>query len=117
MKSTKNKTITIVNVALTRRSIKVGWRQGDSAFDLDEPDNPLPAFTKAIAALAPLAVQIIHVAPEWVESLRVIGLVIGDQGGANTVSIVCRKSIDDASKEFAFATPPRLLAHPTEPGA
>lgn len=115
--SAKAKSIDILEVHRTRRTINIHWQQGDGRFDLDEPDNPLPAFTKAFDALTSLVTTVLHVPEEWAVNLRVTGVKMSKQGGADQVSLVFRKSLDDASKEFSAVTPPRLLAHPTEPGS
>jgi len=60
---------------------------------------------------------ICHLGANYVKSgLRVVKLDVGEKGGAPTVALHCRKDIDDAAKEFAFKTPERLLAHPTQEG-
>jgi hypothetical protein len=113
-----DKAIEILTGRRTRKTIAIGWRQGESHFDLDERDNPIPALVNALDALNAVAVEVLHVPASWCETnFRVIGVTFGDQGGAGTFSLVCRKGFEDASKEFAFATPPRLLAHPVEPGS
>lgn len=113
-----SKAIEIASVQRTRKTVVIFYRQGDGKFDLDERDNPLPSFGQAFDALTPLVSSILHVPETWAaENLRVVGLIMGEQGGAATVQLVCRKSLSDASKEFPFKTPPRLLAHPTEPGS
>jgi hypothetical protein len=114
---TKPLLITIHEVRRTRRSIQIAYDKGTGHFQLDEPDNPLPSFTAAFDALFPLVAIIIDVPEEWAAlNCRVVGLKLGEQGGAKTVALIVRKGIDDAAKEFAFVTPFRLLAHPTEPG-
>lgn len=114
----KPKPIQIGTIKRTRKAIQIHWTQGDSKFDLNERDNPLPAFNDALDALAPTVATILHLPDDWTKtSFRVVGLIMGEQGGAQTVSIMARKGLDDASKEFVFCTPPRLLAHPTEPGS
>lgn len=114
----KPKAIDILAGRRTRKTIAIGWSQGDSKFDLDERDNPLPSLVQALDALNPFVAEVLHVPTSWCETnLRVIGVIFGDQGGAGSFQLVCRKSLEDASKEFAFTTPPRLLAHPDEPGS
>lgn len=113
----KAKAIEIVSAQRTRKTICIHYRQGDGKFDLDERDNPLPAFVQAFDALVALVPTILHLPAQWTENLRVIGIKMGEQGGAATVQLVCRKSVSDASKEFPFVTPYRLLAHPEEPGS
>lgn len=115
--SPKPKAIEIVSAQRTRKTICIHWKQGDGSFDLDERDNPLPAFIQAFDALVGLVPTILHLPAGWTENLRVIGIKMGEQGGAATVQLVCRKSVSDASKEFPFTTPYRLLAHPSEPGS
>lgn len=113
----KAKAIEIVSALRTRKTICIHWTQGDGSFDLDERDNPLPSFVKAFDALVALVPTILHLPAGWTENLRVVGIRVGEQGGAMTVQLVCRKSVSDASKEFPFITPYRLLAHPEEPGS
>ena len=117
LKPEKPKPISIVSVRRTRKSIKIAWQQGDSSFDLDERDNPLPSFINAFDAVTPLVATICHFPSEYIaQGMRVVGLKMGEQGGAETVSLIARKDLSDASKEFAFVTPERLLQHPTQEG-
>lgn len=116
-KKERPKPIVIVSVKRTRKTIAIAWTQGDAAFDLEERDNPLPAFTKAMDALTPIVGTICHLPKAWTDTGVVVkGFKMGEQGGTPTVSLTARKDIDDAAKEFAFKTPERLLAHPTQPG-
>jgi hypothetical protein len=113
----KPRSIQIKSVKRGRKSIEIGWEQGDASFDLCERDNPLPSFGAALDALAPIVATVCHFLPDYAATgLRVVGLKLGEQSGAGTVSFKVRKNIDDAAKEFAFDTPERLLAHPTMPG-
>lgn len=114
--SAKPKAIELISGKLTRKTVRSAWQQGDGKFDLDERDNPLPALAKSLLALVPVVTSILHVHDVWGNDLRIIGVKMGEQGGAATVQIMCRKSISDAAKEFDFITPYRLLAHPSEPG-
>jgi hypothetical protein len=117
IKPERKKPIIILKVRRTRKTIEIAWEQGDAAFDLAERDNPLPAFDKAFARLAELVPVICHFSYDYSkEGLRVVGLKLGHQGGARTVVLLVRKDLSDAAKEFAFATPERLLEHPDEPG-
>lgn len=113
----KPKQIDVVSGKLTRRRVFASWMQGDAYFDLDENENPLPSMAKAMAKLARVAASIIHAPADYADGLRVVSVTIGSKGGARTVALSCRKALDDASKEFSFTTPERLLAHPTEEGA
>lgn len=113
----KTKAIEIVSVKRGRRNVVIHWRKGDADFQLDERDNPLPAFYTAFDALAPVVGTICHLGANYVKSgLRVVKMDMGEKGGTPTVALHVRKDIDDAAKEFAFKTPERLLAHPTQEG-
>ncbi len=113
----KPKVIQILSVKRTRKKIMIRWQQGDSIFNLDEPDNPLPEFNAAFDALPSVVGTICHLGSEYCEKgMRCVKMDVGEKGGTNTVALHVRKDIDDAAKEFSFKTPERLLAHPTEPG-
>jgi hypothetical protein len=117
-KPEKPKEIQITSVKRTRASIVIHYEQGDGKFCIDEPDNPLPTFYKAMDALAPLVPRICHFPKSYAdEGLRVTEFVIGSKGGATTVVLRVKKDLDDSSKEFTFITPERLLEQPTEEGA
>ncbi len=113
----KAKNIEIVSVKRGRRNVVIHWRKGDADFQLDERDNPLPEFYQAFDALPPVVGTICHLGFTYPKSgLRVMKMDMGEKGGAPTVALHVRKDIDDAAKEFAFKTPERLLAHPTQEG-
>jgi hypothetical protein len=110
--------IDIHTIKRTRKRIEINWTQGEAKFGLKERDNPLQSFNLALDALAPLVSTICHLPDDYAKTnLRVVGVVMSEQGGTEMVSIIARKGLDDASKEFLFTTPARLLAHPTEPGS
>lgn len=110
--------ITIHEVRRKRRTIAISYTKGESKFSFEERDAPLPEFNQAFDALAPLVSIICHFPEEYsTVNCRVIGIRMDEQGGAFNVALIVRKGIDDAAKEFAFVTPARLLAHPTEPGS
>lgn len=114
---TKSLEIRVLKVKRTRKTIEMSWKQGVGGFALAERDNPLPSFNAAVDALAPLVATICHLPTEYVQGgCRVVGFTIEEQAGADAVSILVKKQILDAPKEFAFKTPARLLAHPSEPG-
>jgi hypothetical protein len=116
--TTQPATLQIVEIKRTRKRIEIAWTQGKSRFDLAETDNPLPSFMASLDALAPLVATICHLPPEYAaEGLRVTGVAIGEHSGAPTVSLTARKDLDDASKEFTFRTPARMLAIPAAEGS
>lgn len=118
MNTPKTLAIEIVTIKRTRKRIEIAWHQGDASFGLKERDNPLPSFVAAFDALAPLVATVCHFPPDYAAiNLRVVGLTLGEQGGSQTAALVARKGIDDASQEFVFNTPPRLLADPSEEGS
>lgn len=107
----------ITSVFRTRKTIRLAWNQGEASFDLEETENPLPSFLKALEALTPLVATICHFPAKYAETdCRVCGLIIGSKGGADTIVLDVRKGLDDAAKEFKFKTPERLLKHPEEEG-
>lgn len=117
--ASKNSTsIEIVHVKLTRKTVFIKWTQGENERTLNERDEPLPSFRRAFEALPELVGTICHLPASWSDTgLRVTELHVGMKGGVNTGSLTARKDLDDASKEFAFTTPERLLEMPTEEGA
>lgn len=116
-KKDKPRPIEIVSVERKRKTIVIYWKQGDAKFDLEERDNPLPSFTKAMDALTPIVGSVCHLPKAWVEvGVVVKSFDIGESGDAPTVSFTCQKDIEDAQKVFKFVTPPKLLKHPTQPG-
>lgn len=114
----KPREIEITSVKRTRKTIVIEWSQGEGNYRISERDNPLPTFGAAMDALAPLVATVCHLPTSYAEEgLRVTGFDLGTKGGAATVSFRVRKDLDDASKEFAFVTPERLLEQPTEEGS
>lgn len=107
----------VESIYRTNKHIVIDWYEGESKFNLDEPDNPLPSFFKAWEALNPLVSTVCHFPPKYSETnMRICGMLIGSKGGADTITLDVRKGLDDAAKEFKFKTPERLLANPTEEG-
>ena len=118
MSSEQPQIITIKKINLRRKTLAISYTKGGTAsFAIDEPDNPIPEFGKAFDGLLFLVPIILHLPENWTENCRVTGLVMDTLGGAPTVSLIGKKSLDDAGKEFVFRTPPRLMCHPTEEGA
>ena len=112
----KPRSIQITSVKRTRKTIEIGWTQGDASFDLSERDNPLPSFGAALDALLPVVVAVLHLPDDYADKLSVAGFNIGEQSDARTVSFRVEVTFDDASKTLKFTTPARLLAHPVTPG-
>ncbi len=114
----KPKTIQIVSVKLTRRYVKIAYKQGEDEFNNKWRDIPLPSFYEAMEALCPLVSLICHFPKDYHETgLRVSEFHIGSKGGAQTIVIHAAKDLDDSSKQFEIKTPERLLEKPTEEGS
>lgn len=110
--------IEIASIKRTRKRIEIDYARGEGKFQLKERDNPRTSFIQAFDALAPLVATICHFPADYTaENCRVTGAILGTQGGMTTVALLVRKGIDDASKEFAFKTPARLMGHPTQEGS
>lgn len=117
-KSEKSGAVEIVFVKVTRKRICIKWRVGENERSLGERDEPLPSFRRAFEALTPIVGTICHFPAKYSETgLRVTELHIGSKGGVETAALTARKDLDDASKEFSFTTPERLMENPTEEGA
>ena len=119
---TKNQMTTPQLIQITeahrkRKTVAISYSKGEGHHSLDERENPLPEFGKAFDSLLHLVAIILNLPESWLENCRVVGIKLDTLGGAQTVSLIGRKALDDASKEFVFVTPPRLLAHPSEPGS
>lgn len=109
--------IVIAKVKRTRKRLFVSWNNGSEDRSVNSTENALPDFQTSLDALAPLVCEICAWPAEYAQDLRVMGVVMGEQGEADTVSIIAQKSLVDAGKALNISTPPRLLAHPTEPGS
>jgi hypothetical protein len=117
-KAPKPKAIEIVSVKLSRKTVDIAYTQGDSSYTISERDNPLPSFSKAMEALAPIVTSVCHLAKGYhEEGMKVASFKLGTKGGAPTITIRAKKDLDDSSKQFVFDTPERLLDQPTEEGS
>lgn len=116
-KPEKPKSVEIVSVKLTRKTVDIAYTQGDSSYTISERDNPLPSFSEAIANLAPIVSSVCHLPSNYhEEGLRVASFKLGTKGGAPTITIRAKKDLDDSAKQFVFDTPERLMDQPTEEG-
>lgn len=109
--------IVIKKIKRTRRKLLIAWHNGTEDLSVNSTENALPEFHEALDALASLTCEVCAWSPEYSENMRVMGVAMGEQGEAETVSILAQKSLVDAGKALNIATPPRLLSHPTEPGS
>lgn len=109
--------IVIKKIKRTRRKLYISWNNGTEDLSVNSTENALPEFHTALDALASLTCEVCAWPSDYAANMRVMGVVMGEQGEADTVSILAQKSLGDAGKALNIATPPRLLAHPTEPGS
>jgi len=109
----KPASLVIHKVRMTRRNVIIVYNNGSESLSISSPENPLPQFKTAIAALVPLILQICHLPENYEANLVATGLTITDKG---MVTIQSKKSLDDASGPFNIATPLRLIETPTEEG-
>lgn len=116
--SRKSTAIEIVRVKINRKTVFIKWIVGENERTLNERDEPLPSFRQAFESLAALVGTICHFPAKYCDTgLRVTELHVGTKGGVATASLTANKDLDDASKQFTFTTPERLLEMPTEEGA
>lgn len=109
--------IVIKKIKRTRRKLLIAWHNGTEDLSVNSTENALPEFHAALDALASLTCEVCAWQSDYAANMRVMGVTMGMQGEADTVSILAQKSLVDAGKALNIATPPRLLAHPTEPGS
>lgn len=110
----KNPTSLLINkVRLSRRFVIIDYHNGSASLSVSDPDNPLPEFKAAVAALLPLILAICHLPEDYGINLVPSGLTITEKG---MVTIQGKKSFDDASGPLNIATPLRLLETPEEEG-
>lgn len=117
MPTASSTAFTIQKVKRTRKKLYVSWHNGSEDRSVNSTENALPEFQPALEALRSLVCEICAWPASYAENLRIMGVVMGSQGEADTVSILAQKSLVDAGKALNIATPPRLLAHPSEPGS
>lgn len=105
--------LTVHHVEITRRHVIIHYENGTTNRKDREKDNPLPSFTQALAALAPLVIQICHLPATYSKNMRVRSMEINDKG---LVTIKADKSFDDASSPLTIKTPLRFMHLPDEEG-
>jgi hypothetical protein len=109
--------LTILKVRRTRKHVVIEYRNGDEDHKLKSRDKPLPVFDNAVAALAPLVCELLHLPKTYVENMRAVGVTITDTSGNEQVTVIAAKSIDDAQGPFNIATPLRLMDLPEAEGS
>ncbi len=112
----KPKAITVLSVGRTRRFIDILYMKGDEKFMVQSKDNPLPAFSRALDALAPLVGVICEAPEKWTTNLRVMGITLSMMRDAKTVRVHLQKSLALSLTVLHFQTPPVLLSTPSTEG-
>lgn len=116
-KNSTTSSFVIQRVKRTRKKLFIAWHNGTEDRSVNSTENALPEFQLALDALAPLLCEICALPQDYTTGLRMIGVVMGEQGEADTVSLLAQKSLMDAGKALNIVTPPRLLSHPTKEGS
>lgn len=111
----------ILKVRRKRTSISITYENNGEQHTVTSSEAPLPAFNKAIGALKPLILKILHLPDSYggvdnTETLKPTGLTLTDSKGNRQVVLVANKELSDASGPFNIATPPRFLELPETEG-
>jgi hypothetical protein len=119
---TENKSassLAILKVRRTRSHVIISYRNGDEEHpNVRYRDNPLPAFDRAITALAPIVLEVLHLPPTYgTENFKCTGLTVSDSGGNVQVTLVAQKQLPECNGPLNLATPLRLLDEPIAEGA
>ena len=101
----KPKSLVIHKVRLTRRNVIIKYHNGAAALTCEDPENPLPEFKSAIAALGALVLEICHLPDDYSEGLLATGVTVTDDG---QFTIQAKKSFGDAASPLNIATPLRV---------
>jgi hypothetical protein len=97
--------IVVLKVRNNRKSIKIVYKQGADTIDRDFHDMPLPAFYKAIEALAPHVCTLAEFPAKDVDKIVATGITCSENGDNTDALIVARKKIKKGSRILNVATP------------
>ncbi len=102
-----NKPVSLVihKVRLTRKNVIIEYHNGNAALSCEDPENPLPEFKAAIAALVPLLMSVCHFPADYSEGLIACGVTVTDKG---QFTVQGKKSFDDAAGPLNISTPLRI---------
>jgi hypothetical protein len=108
----------IRSVRRKRKSVAISYVKSDGEIhSVVSNEAPLPSFDKAIAALTPLILAILHLPEGYGVGLKPTGLTIAGKGdAANQVVLTFQKDIEEANGPWNSATPLRFLEHPSTEG-
>lgn len=107
----------ITKVRLTRSQVVVDYTHENDTHNVTSSDAPLPSFVKAVEALKPLVLSVLHLPESYGDKLTPVGLTMAEKQETELVTLVARKELPDAHSPFNIATPLRFLAHPEEEGS
>ena len=100
--------IVVTAVRNNRKSIRIEWTQGADEYGVNFHENPLPSFTKALAALVPHVCTLCEFSAKDAEKIEATGVTLRPQGENTLALIVAKKKIKKAGRVFNITTP--LLA-------
>lgn len=107
----------ITKVRLKRSAVAIEWTTDTGSHAISEKERPLPSFVKAVEALAPLLIQILHLPASYAEKLTPTGITISTKQDVQLVTITAQKDLPECHSPFNLATPLRFLEHPKEEGS
>src|SRR4051812_7305054 len=106
----------IKSVRIKRRAVVVEYENEGETHSVTSRDNPLPSFTKAVEALAPLVLDICHLPTDYIHGLKPSGITLIEKQETSMVVITAQKELTDCNSPFNIATPVRFLSVPKEEG-
>jgi hypothetical protein len=107
----------IRSVRIKRRAVVISYENEGETHDISSRDNPLPAFTKAVEALASLVLDVLHLPTEYQHGLKPTGLTVTGKQGTQLVTVIAQKELTDCNSPFNITTPLRFLSVPEEEGS
>lgn len=107
----------IKRVRIKRRAVVIDYENEGEDHSVTSRDNPLPSFVKAVEALAPLVLDVLHLPSEYQHGLKPTGITIVEKQETELVVVTAQKELTDCNSPFNIATPLRFMAHPKEEGS
>jgi hypothetical protein len=118
----------ITKVRLTRSQVVVDYTHENDTHNVTSSDAPLPSFVRAVEALMPLVLSILHLPQSYAGTIKgsdgkerpsmvATGLTMAEKQETELVTITAKKELPDAHSPFNIATPLRFIAHPEEAGS
>lgn len=101
----KNEEIVLLKVRNKRKSIFIEYTQGADSISRDFHDNPLPAFYKALEALAPHVCSLAEFGSKDEKNIVATGITLSHKGDNTLALIVAKKTIKKGKRVLNVATP------------